>query len=93
VIAVEDAESIGAMRALSVILGRRVGGSTGTNIWACMQIIEEMAARREEGSVITLLCDGGERYAHTYYDDPWLAERSIDFRDAAERVGHSLGPR
>jgi cysteine synthase A len=91
-IAVEDAESIGAMRAISEVLGRRVGGSTGTNIWACAQLIEEMGARREEGSVITLLCDGGERYAHTYYDDPWLAERGIDFRKAAERVGHTFGP-
>ena len=31
-IAVEDADSIGAMRALSDRLGRRVGGSTGTNL-------------------------------------------------------------
>lgn len=91
-IAVEDAASIGAMRAISEILGRRVGGSTGTNIWACLVIIEEMAARREEGSVVTLLCDGGERYAHTYYDERWLAERGIDFRAAAQQVLLKLGP-
>lgn len=85
-IAVEDAESIGAMRAISEALGRRVGGSTGTNIWACMHIIEEMAARGESGSVVTLLCDGGERYADTYYDDRWLLACGIDWRDAAQTV-------
>ena len=24
--------------------------------------------------MVTLLCDGGERYAGTYYSDDWLAE-------------------
>jgi cysteine synthase A len=27
---------------------------------------------------VTLLCDGGERYAGTYYDDGWLAAQGID---------------
>jgi cysteine synthase len=85
-IAVGDAESLGAMRAISDRLGRRVGGSTGTNLWACLQLIEEMAAAGQQGSVVTLLCDGGERYAHTYYDDAWLAERRIAWKDAASQA-------
>jgi cysteine synthase len=28
--------------------------------------------------VVTLLCDGGERYGHTYYDDGWLESQGID---------------
>jgi cysteine synthase A len=28
--------------------------------------------------VVTLICDGGERYAHTYYDDAWLTEHGLD---------------
>jgi hypothetical protein len=28
--------------------------------------------------VVTLLCDGGERYAHTYYDDAWVAAQGLD---------------
>jgi cysteine synthase len=79
-IAVDDACSIGAMRALSARLGRRVGGSTGTNLVACAQLIEEMAARGVEGSIVTILCDGGERYACTYYDDDWLAARQIHWQ-------------
>lgn len=81
-IVVPDHQSIGAMRGISAILGRRVGGSTGTSIWACAQIILEMIARGQSGSIVTLLCDGGERYAESYYSDDWLAERGIDWRAA-----------
>ena len=37
-----------------------------------------MRSNGETGSVVTLLCDGGERYARTYYDDGWLAEQGLD---------------
>ncbi|MEG3167204.1 PLP-dependent cysteine synthase family protein [Sphingomonas sp. LB3N6] len=90
-IAVEDSDSIGAMRALSDRLGRRVGGSTGTNLWACAQLIEEMAAAGQTGSIVTLLCDGGERYGCTYYHDAWLDERNVAWTDAAARMTQFLG--
>lgn len=89
-IAVDDAESIGAMRALSAALGRRVGGSTGTNIWACLTLANEMARAGETGSIVTLLCDGGERYGCTYFDDAWLAAHDVRWRPAAEAAVHFL---
>ena len=88
---VRDADSIGAMRALAERLGRRVGGSTGTNLWACAKLIEEMTAAGETGSVVTLLCDGGERYAATYYDDGWLAGKGLEWREPAARIARLLG--
>ncbi|MGN6782596.1 MAG: PLP-dependent cysteine synthase family protein [Marmoricola sp.] len=77
-ISVPDAASIAAARWTSRVTGRMVGGSTGTAMWGALRLIAEMRARGETGSVVTLLCDGGERYAHTYYDDAWLAERGLD---------------
>jgi cysteine synthase A len=77
-IKVPDAASIAAVRHLERVLGRRAGGSTGTNLWGVFQIIDQMRAAGETGSVVSLLCDGGERYAHTYYNDHWLAERGLD---------------
>ena len=77
-IAVPDAASIGAARVLSRRLGRPCGGSTGTNLWACAQVIEAMAAAGEAGSVVTLLCDSGERYRSTLGDDAWLGAAGID---------------
>ena len=26
----------------------------------------------KDGSIVSLLCDGGDRYLHTYYDDAWV---------------------
>jgi cysteine synthase A len=79
-IQVPDAASIAAMRWCSTLTGRSVGGSTGTNLIGVLDLVAGMRERGEAGSVVTLLCDGGDRYAHTYYDDGWLAERGIDIR-------------
>jgi cysteine synthase A len=75
---VPDAASVAAMRWCSHVLGRQVGGSTGTNLWGALDVVARMRAEDREGSVVTLLCDGGERYAHTYYDDAWLREHGLD---------------
>jgi cysteine synthase A len=77
-ISVPDAASIAAARWCSTVTGRLVGGSTGTALWGALRVVAEMRADGSTGSVVTLLCDGGERYTHTYYDDAWLAEQRID---------------
>ncbi|MGQ0839258.1 PLP-dependent cysteine synthase family protein [Actinokineospora sp.] len=77
-IKVPDAASIAVIRVVEEILGRRVGGSTGTNLWGAFQVVAELTAAGQAGSVVTLLCDGGERYVHTYYDDAWLAAQGLD---------------
>jgi cysteine synthase A len=77
--AVADAASIAAARVLSRHIGRSCGGSTGTNLWAVAQVVSEMTARGESGSVVTLLCDSGERYRSTILDADWLKARGIDF--------------
>ena len=33
-----------------------------------------MRARGQTGSIVTLLCDAGERYLDTYHDPAWVAE-------------------
>jgi cysteine synthase A len=77
-IQVPDAASIATMRVVRSRTGRSVGGSTGTNVWGALQLIAEMRARGERGSVVTLICDGGDRYAGTYYDDAWVGEQGLD---------------
>ncbi|KQQ25316.1 cysteine synthase [Methylobacterium sp. Leaf123] len=75
--AVPDRASLAAARVLSERLGRSCGGSTGTNLWAAARIIAGMAAAGKTGSVVTLLCDSGERYRSTHLDPRWLAERGL----------------
>jgi len=77
-LAVPDAASIAAARWCTTLTGRSVGGSTGTALWGALRQIAIMRRAGQTGSVVTLLCDGGERYAHTYYDDRWLADQGID---------------
>ena len=77
-VSVPDAASIAAMRWCSRVTGRLVGGSTGTAMWGALRLVASMREAGEAGSVVTLLCDGGERYTSTYYDDGWLAAQGID---------------
>jgi len=75
---VPDAASVAAMQWCSRVTGRLVGASTGTSVWGALQLVAQMRASGQTGSVVTLICDGGERYAHTYYSDAWLAAQGID---------------
>jgi cysteine synthase len=71
VLPIQDLDSIAAMRVLSAWLGRRVGPSTGTNLMGVLHVSQEMAQNHQQGSIVTLLCDAGDRYAHLY-DDNWV---------------------
>ena len=51
----------------------------------------EMLARGEPGSVVTLICDGGERYAGTYYSDDWVRGQGIDLAPYTEALETFLG--
>jgi cysteine synthase A len=75
---IPDAASIAAMRVLSDRLFRRVGGSTGTNFFALCWVAAHMIAAGEEGSLVSLICDNGERYAATYYNDTWLQSNNLE---------------
>ncbi len=77
-VSVPDAASIAAMRWCSRVTGRLVGASTGTALWAALRLVASMRTAGTPGSVVTLVCDGGERYAGTYYDDGWLAAQGLD---------------
>ena len=57
------------------LLGRQLGPSTGTNFAAVLTLAHEMRERGEQGSVLSLICDGGERYQHSYHDPAWVQSR------------------
>jgi cysteine synthase len=75
---IPDAASLAAMRVLSRLLGRAVGGSTGTNFFALCVIADGMRKAGESGSIVTLICDSGERYRHTYHSPEWVAAAGYD---------------
>ena len=83
---VPDVASIAAMRLLSALLGRRVGPSTGTNFVGMLTLASEMRQQQQTGSIVSLLCDSGERYLPTYHHEPWVADNFGDCAPAAARL-------
>jgi cysteine synthase A len=85
-IKVADVASFAAMRVLSDIIGRRVGGSTGTNLMGVLQLAAEMKVAGQQGSIVTLICDSGQRYERSYYNDAWLEENGFHIGPWAEKI-------
>ncbi|CAO5252410.1 L-cysteine desulfhydrase Cds1 [Frankia sp. AgKG'84/4] len=88
-IGVPDAASIAAMQFLRANSGRRAGPSTGTNLWGALRLACELVAEGREGSIVTLLCDGGDRYADSYYSPAWLTAAGLDPDPYADVLRHA----
>ncbi|MGW0895691.1 PLP-dependent cysteine synthase family protein, partial [Streptomyces goshikiensis] len=73
-------------RALEQAIGRKAGGSTGTGLWSALKIVSEMVAECRTGSVVTLLCDPGDRYLDKYYSDDWLTAQGLDIAPYAKTL-------
>jgi cysteine synthase len=59
IVIVSDDNALATARALAKQEGMFVGVSSGTNIWAAMQIAEKMGSGK---TIVALLPDGGDRY-------------------------------
>ena len=49
-------------------------------------VARQMVEAGESGSVVTILCDGGERYATSYYCEAWLADQGYELVPLIDRV-------
>jgi cysteine synthase A len=87
---VRNADSVAAMRVLSDLLGRKVGPSTGTNFVGMLALACEMRASGQTGSILSLLCDAGERYLPSYHDAGWVQAHLGDCDDAVTRLQMQL---
>lgn len=80
ILRVPDAASVATALWLETQLGRKVGASTGTNMWGALNMAARMRQEGRTGSIVTLLCDSGERYLETYYNPQWVASNIGDIR-------------
>ncbi|MFI3247296.1 MAG: PLP-dependent cysteine synthase family protein [Ferrimonas sp.] len=85
---VPDAATIATMQWLSQLLGRKIGASTGTNLYGVLTLASEMQAKGESGSIVTLLCDSGERYLETYYNPEWIERCIGDLSKYQQQLQH-----
>jgi cystathionine beta-synthase len=71
-IRVSDRDSFIAARRLVAREGLFAGGSSGTAIWAALQVARELDD--PEALVVTLLPDGGRPYLSKVFNDHWMRE-------------------
>ncbi len=85
---VPDRWSIAAMLFLEGVLGRRCGASTGTNLIGAIEMASHMNQTGTTGSIVSLICDAGQRYSGTYYDVGWRRIQSLEPTDEVDRIDH-----
>lgn len=90
-IRVEDEVSIASAHFLEKFLGKKVGASTGTNFSACTDLIKKMIQEKKQGSLVTLVCDSGERYSGTYYNQQWLANEGMALGQKIDELNKFFG--
>jgi len=83
---IPDEAAFATLHFLKKIMNRRCGGSTGTNLYAAFLKIHEMQTKGLRGSVVSMICDSGERYTDTYYNDDWLLKNGYRPKMAPYRV-------
>ena len=75
---IPDAASIATIWWLEKILDRKCGGSTGTNVYGALKLIAESHDQSQPMSIVSILCDPGERYLKTYFNSDWLEAQGIN---------------
>ncbi len=50
-----------------------------------------MIAAGQKGSIVTLICDPGERYLGSYYDDGWLSEQGLNLTPYLDVIEEFVG--
>jgi cysteine synthase A len=75
---VPDAASVAAMRFLRERTGLHAGASTGTNLYGALRLACELHESGRGGSIVSLVCDRGDRYDATYGSSEWLAGHGLD---------------
>ena len=90
-IQVPDAASVATMLWLEKLIGRKTGPSTGTNLWGALKSAQDMMQAGRQGSIVTLLCDSGERYLDTYHNPNWVSECIGDCQQYAAELDAAFG--
>jgi len=52
-----------------------------------------MIAKGQKGSIVSLICDPGERYLDTYYNDEWLSKNDFDIKPLQAKIESFLNPK
>ncbi|MFM1885511.1 MAG: hypothetical protein RL026_668 [Pseudomonadota bacterium] len=71
---VEDAETVHHVYRLLHEEGLFLGSTCGINVAAAVRLARELGPGH---TIVTILCDGGAKYAQRLYDQTWLQEKGL----------------
>jgi cysteine synthase len=71
---IEDPEIVRTTYALLRQEGLFLGSTSGANVAAAIRVARDLGPGH---TVVTVLCDGGHKYASRFYDRAWLEARSL----------------
>jgi cystathionine beta-synthase len=78
IINITDKDSFHLSRRLGREEGIFSGGSTGTNLAAALRVAKDLD---ENGVVVFVVCDTGERYLSKHHSDEWMREKRLLEKD------------
>lgn len=85
---VSDRDSFLTARRITAEEGLLVGGSSGTAMWAALELGKELS---DEHLVVVILPDSGRNYLSKLYDDAWMRENGfLDRPGTKARIGEVL---
>ncbi|MEM6539450.1 MAG: PLP-dependent cysteine synthase family protein [Pseudomonadota bacterium] len=88
---VRDDASFATMIWLQGKLNRRVGPSSGLNLYAALYLAVEMQQAGKTGSIATLICDSGERYECTAFNPSWRDQQGIHVNGILSELETNFG--
>jgi cystathionine beta-synthase/cysteine synthase A len=73
----DDENAFATCQELASSEGLLCGGSSGANVWGCVQLARAMT---EPGNIVTVLPDSGIKYMSKIFNEAWLAEHNFGLK-------------
>ncbi|MET7769919.1 cysteine synthase family protein [Nocardia sp. NPDC005366] len=71
---VSDIDAFATARVVARRHGLMLGGSVGGAVFVAMRLLREIPSG---STVVTIACDGGERYLDTIFNDEWMRDKDL----------------
>ncbi|WP_445116223.1 PLP-dependent cysteine synthase family protein [Acinetobacter sp. WZC-1] len=84
---VSDTQAFETARYLARHCGIFVGGSAGGVIYQALQLSKSVP---QGSTIVILVCDGGEKYVHTVFNDQWMKNKNLLDQQITEELNELL---